>query len=534
MKIKLITLLIAIVALLGSANAQKTVKVYKNGEVVYSEYITDIDSIKFEEQTAPLPNTENGHEYVDLGLPSGIKWATCNVGADTPEEYGDYFAWGETEPRTFYNWSTYKYCNGSNTTMTKYCTSSSYGTVDNKKVLELEDDAARVNWGGKWRMPTKAEQDELRNTSNCTWEWTTQNGVNGYKVTSVVNGNSIFLPAAGYRNDGSIYSAGSLGYYWSSSLLTFSGHDAYGVDFNSSRIMASFFGRFSGQSVRAVCDSSTPAPTPIVYTVSVSATEGGTAEASATEVEEGTSVILTATPKNGYSFVNWTVNGVEVSKENPFTTTITQNTQYIANFVENDPYNGHEYVDLGLPSGLKWATCNVGATTPEGYGDYFAWGETSPKTTCSWSTYKYCNGSLTSMTKYCTNSYYGTVDNKTTLELADDAAHVNWGGNWRMPTKAEQDELRDTNNCTWTWTTQNGVNGYKVISVKNGNSIFLPAAGYRYNYSLFNAGSRGYFWPSSLDTDYSCYAYYLDFYSGSVGWDNFDRCYGQSVRAVCE
>ena len=127
----------------------------------------------------------NGHEYVDLGL--SVKWATCNVGAVSPEDYGDYFAWGETEPKDFYAWSTYKWCNGSYDTLTKYCTDSKYGTVDNKTVLDLEDDAAHVNWGGDWRMPTKAEQDELYN--NCTWEWTTQNGVNGYKVTSKINGN---------------------------------------------------------------------------------------------------------------------------------------------------------------------------------------------------------------------------------------------------------------------------------------------------------------------------------------------------------
>ncbi|MBR5532185.1 MAG: T9SS C-terminal target domain-containing protein, partial [Bacteroidales bacterium] len=133
-------------------------------------------------------NTEN--EYVDLGLPSGIKWATCNVGANSPEDYGDYFAWGETEPKDYYDWSTYKYCNGSYDIMTKYFTDSDYGTVDNKTTLELTDDAAHVNWGGNWRMPTKAEQDELRNTDNCTWEWTTLNGVEGYKVISKKNGNS--------------------------------------------------------------------------------------------------------------------------------------------------------------------------------------------------------------------------------------------------------------------------------------------------------------------------------------------------------
>ncbi len=103
----------------------------------------------------------NGHDYVDLGLPSGTFWATCNVGAMNPEDYGDYFAWGETEPKSYYDWSTYKYCNGSSSTITKYCSDSEYGTVDNKYTLEAIDDAATVNWGGDWRIPTIEEQAEL-------------------------------------------------------------------------------------------------------------------------------------------------------------------------------------------------------------------------------------------------------------------------------------------------------------------------------------------------------------------------------------
>lgn len=186
-----------------------------------------------------------------------------------------------------------------------------------------------------------------------------------------------------------------------------------------------------------------------------------------------------------------------------------------------------EYVDLGLS--VKWATFNVGANKPEEYGDYFAWGETEPKSTYDWSTYKWCNGSLTTMTKYCTSSSYGTVDNKKTLELSDDAAYANWGGSWRMPTKAEQDELREK--CTWTWTTQNGVNGYKVTGT-NGNSIFLPAAGYRYNSSLSYAGSNGRYWSSSLYTDGPYNACLLGFSSSDVGWYHGNRYYGRSVRPV--
>lgn len=197
-----------------------------------------------------------------------------------------------------------------------------------------------------------------------------------------------------------------------------------------------------------------------------------------------------------------------------------------------DPYNGHEYVDLGLPSGIMWATCNVGASSPEEYGDYYAWGETETKSTYDLSTYKWCNGSRTTMTKYCTSSSYGTVDNKTTLDPEDDVAHVKWGGDWRMPTMEELNELRDTNNCTWTWTAQGGKNGYLVTSKKNGNSIFLPAAGFRYDSSLNGAGFWGNFWSSSLGTDTSGNACGLGFHSNDV-YSNGGRYDGSSVRPVC-
>ena len=196
------------------------------------------------------------------------------------------------------------------------------------------------------------------------------------------------------------------------------------------------------------------------------------------------------------------------------------------------PVNGHEYVDLGLPSGLKWATCNVGASSPEDYGGYYAWGEIEEKENYSWNTYKWCNGSYDTQTKYCTDSNNGIVDNKTTLDPEDDVAHVKWGGSWRMPTETEQDELR--NNCTWTWTTQNGVNGYKVTG-PNGNSIFLPAAGYRDGTEVYYRGNYGYYWSSLLYSDYdSLYAYYLNVYSGNFDWYLNYRYYGLSVRPVSE
>ena len=208
-------------------------------------------------------------------------------------------------------------------------------------------------------------------------------------------------------------------------------------------------------------------------------------------------------------------------------------------------------VDLGLPSGIKWASFNLGASKPEEYGDYYAWGETDPYYSSQnpliwkegkeagywWPSYKWCNYSPSSgfsyyLTKYCTDSSYGYdgfVDGKTVLEPEDDAAHVNLGGEWRMPTDSEWRELID--NCTWTWATKNGVNGRLVIAT-NGNSIFLPAAGRQYGTSLFDVVSKGLYWSSSLLAGNSLTAIYVSFNSSDVGRSDHYRSYGYSVRPV--
>ena len=185
------------------------------------------------------------HAYVDLGLPSGLLWATCNVGAETPEEYGDYFAWGETQPKSVYNWDTYQYGDGS--TFTKYTGSDGLAT------LLPEDDAAAANWGNGWRLPTKEEWEELYN--NTTVTWTQQNGVNG-RLFTASNGSNLFLPAAGYRYDSSLHYAGSDGGYWSSSLYTDSPYSAWYLYFYSGYYdMGYYSGRDYGLSVRPVCSS---------------------------------------------------------------------------------------------------------------------------------------------------------------------------------------------------------------------------------------------------------------------------------------
>ena len=420
---------------------------WKDGKYIQRS-VSEVDSITFS-----LPESaEKAYKYVDLGLPSGTLWADRNVGADSPEDYGDYFAWGETEPKSTYNWSTYKWCQGSNDTMTKYCTKSDYGTVDNKTVLDLEDDAAYVNMGKDWRMPTVTQMSELK--SKCTWTWTTQNGTNGYKVTGP-NGNSIFLPAAGYCDDGSLRDAGSNGVYWSASLSESYPGLAWYLLFDSSIHYTYDDYRDVGLTVRAVVSTVNEEPAPVV-----------------------------------------------------------------------------NKVDLGLPSGTLWADRNVGADSPEDYGDYFAWGETEPKDDYSWSTYKWCQGSYNGdYIKYCTSNWHGdTNDNKTVLDLEDDAAYVNMSSEWRMPTTAELYELYSM--CIWTDTIQNGTYGHKLTG-PNGKSIFLPAAGLRYDRYLNYAGSYGFYWSANLiDSNQDC-ACYLDYYL----WDIMmlvspERHKGFTVRAV--
>ena len=197
-----------------------------------------------EPETPEMPDY-NGHEYVDLGLPSGLKWATCNVGATSPEDYGDYFAWGETETKEDYSSST------SLTYGFSISELKSQGYIDENGNLTASHDAATANWGGAWRMPTKAEFEELKN--NCSWKWTTQNGVNGYKVTGT-NGNSIFLPAAGCRSGSSLYDAGSDGYYWSSTPNESRSDSAWSLYFNSSEFDMNSIYRGNGRSVRPVIE----------------------------------------------------------------------------------------------------------------------------------------------------------------------------------------------------------------------------------------------------------------------------------------
>ena len=384
-----------------------------------------------------IPNTF----YVDMG--NGTKWATVNVGAEAPEEWGNFYAWAETQTKTSYTWSTYRYGNSSsNVTI--------YTATDGKTVLEAGDDAATANLGVNWRTPTEGEWTWL--LENCTWTYAEMNGNKGYIVKSNVSGNSssiIFLPGAGIH----LNSHGNTDrcFYWSSNVST---------------------------------DTYSKAKYAVIY-------EGG-----------GRSI------KEQYRCYGASVRP------------IYEPQQFIG---------GHEYVEMGEGYNLKWATCNVGAASPEEHGDYFAWGETSPKSNYNWSTYfDNPSGDGETFTKYA-------IGKKTQLDLSDDAARANWGGTWRMPTDAEWEALLNTANFDWDW--DDVRKGYEVTSMVSGyagNSIFLPAAGGRGGTSLGDAGSRGYYWSSSLHKDYSDNARSVHFYYGGV-YRNFDsRFYGFSVRPVSE
>ena len=474
---------------------------------------------------------------VDLGL--SVKWASCNVGAERPDESGHFFAWGETKQKVDYSRSTYKYCQLYNTSnfygymCTKYsdyvnwCYNGIF--IDNKAVLELEDDAAHVNLGGEWRMPTKTEFNEL--ITKCTCTFTTQNNVNGYKITGP-NGRSIFLPSAGHVNYGSPTQVGT-GFYWTSVL----GDDDVTSCFATSVILRSDMCDLDGSVLRWEGYSVRPVQGPRHYTISVSSNNSsyGTVNSSVNGVyEEGAQITLTATAKAGCRFAEWN----DGNTDNPRVFTLAKDVSHTAHFEpEENMTVDCGYVDLGLS--VKWATCNIGASKPEDYGEYYAWGEVESKQIYDWTTYKYCNGAENTLTKYCTENRYGNngfTDGKVVLEPEDDVAHVKLGGTWRMPTREEMRELEE---CRWIWTIRNGVPGFKVRG-PNGNSIFLPAAGYMYQGGKqIGVNSICSYWTNEILSYFPVNTYSINMDSTEAGWDRCGysqqvRYAGNTVRPVCK
>jgi hypothetical protein len=450
-------------AYLSNANATTVTDLDSDSKLSIAD-ITELVGI-INENTSPVNN--NGHQYVDLGLPSGTLWATCNVGASSPEESGDFYAWGETVTKDSYTWSTYKWCDGddcdyTNQTLTKYCDRGGYGIIDGKITLELEDDAAHVNWGGDWHIPTQEQFQELMD--NCTIERIDIENTDkeGYKFTST-NGKSIILPYAGRWKNNSFSS--SQFYYWSTNLY-----------------MSSEASNNNGDDVLCLRPDGS----------------------------DGTR--LTSTDR----YYGLPIRPV-LSKYTP-----------VAKVVLKAPsnYMGHNLVDLGLPSGTLWATCNMGASSPEQYGCYYAWGET--------------NGSCDGKTAFGISNYpvdvTETVEQGEDLPLSKDAAHVKWSGKWHIPTLSQAKELMRKFYTTCVWTTENGVNGYRITSIVRGfegNSIFLPATGY-YDNNVRNAGEKGYYWSSTLygSHDVANNVGYFYFNSSKIDWWEEEPWYGLPIRPV--
>ena len=633
----IIAILFLMVAGLQTMWAQRVVIHLTTGENV-SFNMTQVDSISFDEMMA------GGHEYVDLGLPSGTLWATCNLGANSPEEFGDYFAWGETQPKNLYNWSTYKYLDPDITShlfLTKYCRNSAEGVADGKMVLEAMDDAASFNWGNEWQMPSGRQFDELISREYTTTEWTTQNGVNGLLITSKANGSSIFLPAAGYRDDRgfddmSSQSFGNVVMYWSRALSPQTSEYAFSLFYfdspNSNGAYVGSRSRYIGFAVRPVryqepvlVSSIALSSESLVMQVGETAYLFATVEPQGAEnsyvtwessdesvatVDAGgvvtaqgggtCSIICRATDGSGvYAECQVTVpsliSSIELSQTTLYmvvdgTKTLTATVEpasadnsalrwsssnesiatvdangtitaietgrcYITCFATDGSaaeatclvivqnylgyVNGHKWVNLGLPSGTLWATCNVGVANsveseqPYEYGNFYAWGETQPKTGGNdWNSYSLCNGSRNTMTKYCQHASYGYngfTDGLSELLPEDDAATANWGSGWQMPSEEQFKELFNTEYTTWYWTEERGVKGVKIKGKSGSMTIFLPAAGSSSGFT----GEYGYYWTRSLDSSYD---YWGKMYSGSAsftgGFSTYNRYFGLSVRPV--
>lgn len=480
--------------------------------------------------TAVLPDG-----CVDLGL--SVCWATCNLGAISPEDSGNYYAWGETTTKTEYLWTNYKYCNGTYDSMTKYSTVSEYGDngfVDGKIMLDPEDDAATVIKGTGWRMPTLSEVDELYH--NTTFTYTTVNGINGYKFQSKISGytdNWIFIPAAGYFNGTRIITEANSHdpkYYadcWAKNIYPGQSNLAYLIDLE----YKGYYGypniswsahdsRFVGRSIRPVYDAENAGVAGISLdkhsiTTVVSVSEKLKATLSRND------------ESNRTDYIEWKSSNPSVASVD-YSGVVTAKAVGKTTITARSPFGGFTdecivtvtaatkgYVDLGLS--VKWANCNLGANAPGEVGLFYQWGDTqgygsntSDGKIFNWAdysnniAYKWCNGTYNTLTKYVPSSaansygYNKFYDNKTTLELTDDAAHVALGSNSRIPTSEEWAELRNTDNCTWTPCGK----GYKVQSKITGytdNWIFIPATGQRCGSSIESTG-YGYYWSSNLYT----------------------------------
>ena len=480
----------------------------------------------------------------------GPYWATTNIGAEKPEDYGYYFWWGDTVGYKREN-DKWVASDGSITNYSFYTDPPTYGKdiatlqtngwITAEGVLAPEHDAAHVHWGGDWRMPTDQEIRDLNN--NCNWTWTTINGVAGYVVRGKGDyaSNSIFLPCAGYGYGTSLGGSGSYGSYWSSVPL--SGiSNAYILYFTSSYHRTSNIGRSGGHSVRPV-QGFTNVITKVV-TITFDANGGAVSPATKSCTANSQYGTLPTPTRSGYTFEGWFTASTDGTRVTDSSVVPDSATTLYAQWtpVQSDPpvVQQHDKVQL-WEGGPYWATTNIGAEKPEDYGYYFWWGDTVgyKRKNNAWVA---SDGSITNYSFYTEPPTYGKdiatlqregwITEDGVLAPEHDAAHIHWGGDWRMPT---QQELNDLNNkCDWTWTTMNGVAGYVVRGRGDyaSNSIFLPCAGDGFGTSLGNAGLSGDYWSSVPLSDSADHAWRLDIYSSGHNTYSTYRYVGQSVRPV--
>ena len=474
-------------------------------------------------------------DYVDLGLPSGTLWAKRNVGATQEQDYGQYFAWGETEPKDTYSWATYfDSDNGSSSSFLKYNTAN--------MALQPEDDAATVNLGAAWQMPTKAEMEELFNSQYTTVTMETVNYIKGFRITSNVNGNSIFLPAAGYNYGTYVVNTNYNLFYWTCELGSYraNANTLYGT-VNDVSFSIDTNSRYYGIPVRPVLSQKAVR----VSSITLSATELTIGKDERAGLDATLAPIDMETWTVTYTTSDATVATVDdmgwVTAVGLGTCTITCTAldgSGVSASCTVTVVPSHEYVDLGLTSGTLWATTNVGATSPTEAGQYFAWGETEPKSTYNWATYKWCNGTYNTLTRYCQDSGYGLngyTDELTQLLPEDDAATVAWGSNWCMPTQQQWNELVNSSNLTREWVSDEttGAVGLRITSNVNNNSIFLPVTGFYDGSSLGYAEEYGCYWSRTIWADYTWSAWAIYFKGGETLRVNGPvRYYGRAVRPV--
>ena len=561
----------------------------ENGEVVSTDatYTFTVDAAR-----TLVANFDLDHTYVDLGLPSGTLWATCNLGANLPEEYGDYFAWGETQPKDNFSWTNYQYCMGSFNTLTKYCNNPDIGYngfTDDLTTLLPEDDAATANWGDDWCMPTDEEWQELY--QNTTVTWTTRNGVNG-RLFTASNGNSIFMPASGYCNESTPEATGIIGDYWTSSLDTDYPSGALSFFFNSSNYYIGFCNRLYGRNVRAV--RSTLPPPSFIINATANPTEGGEISGSGTYIE-GAECTLTATASEGYTFINWTENGNVVFTNATYSFTVTENRSLVANFIASAPtgaingkftinYNGGQvYFSqgnlqyIGSASTPYWKFADnqwdvLGTTTGQNSSD-----QNVDRDLFGWGTSGYNHGANCFQpwsTSRNASDYY--VYGNAQFHLYDQTGQADWGYNpisnggnlpnhWRTLTNAEWGYVFNSrvteSGIRYAKAKVNGVNGVILLPddwntnyyslnrtnqsgadydsntittsqwsvLENKGCVFLPAAGYRVG-TNYSVGSS--YWSATRKSDNEARRLFFNSLTLEVQ-SYYYREYGFAVRVVC-